>query len=155
MASAKFSSMRAYAEAKDFTLPRRSPSDGPVAVCATPGPQRPAIKPPSTITSGTNAAERIFLGVLESVTTRQALGSHYHNTAGGRRMLSRGPEYRSQNTGDRRQPCHRRRRIEQPVTKRTGVAGGPRLRPQFWRRLRILRIHDLTGSHRPEAGIAD
>src|ERR1035441_276170 len=71
MASAKFSSMRAYAEANDFTLPRRSPSDCPVAVCATPGAQRPAVKPPSTIASCTNATERVFLGVLESIATRQ------------------------------------------------------------------------------------
>src|ERR1039457_3579191 len=89
MTSAKFSSMRAYAEAKDFTLPRRSPSDCPVAVCATPGPQRPNIKPASTITSGTHTAERVFLGLLESVATHQALGSHHHNTGCAARMLSR------------------------------------------------------------------
>src|ERR1035438_7841024 len=85
MASAKFSSISAYAEAKDFTLPRRSPSDCPVAVCATPGPQRPAMQPPSTIASGTSAAKRVFLGLSESLATRQALVSNHHNTAGARR----------------------------------------------------------------------
>src|SRR5450759_1523189 len=72
--SAKFSSIRAYAEAKDFTLPRRSPSDCPVAVWATLGPHRPAVKPPNTIISGTSTAERVFIGLLEFLATRQALG---------------------------------------------------------------------------------